>query len=546
MVSTSSNAAAKLLKTELAAQIIAIDEVTQDTELGTLLPVIQNIDSVKSVILVGDAAQLGPTVVSRFQVQPETKKPLNIFAEPMNKALVERMFESDYPTFLLRVQFRMAAGLMDFPNRTYYKGKLVGAPSTLLSNRPLAKEAIEFLVSAYGLKQCKCPAILLNVTDGVTSSSKSKSRSNPYNVVQAMNFIEQLLAKTSFKTDQISIITPYAAQVKTYKQAFEKARKSDFWTSRDIFEIDVKTVNDSQSTENKYIIFDLIVSAVRLGGLGFITDNKRLNVALTRPEDMHVIIRDRQCNSDEEEYQNDPEVADLQFNDEGQPIQPRTAYANNVRKIFDDYLSQQLLKTARESSSLEQVRYIGDIAAVEEFRAEFAKRACSNCGKIGHKRKDCKSEQKVPADMQCRNCEAYGHKAVNCPEKSIFHGTCLNCHQTGHRRSECPERVCNTCGEKGHTSNDCTKRVCGRCHEEGHNKKDCPRTGHYFTRSIVPSNLKEYEAAKEHGIYLDRPKAALQGPPNDDPWNQTAEEHEPSKAEWPGAEEDATSEVDVP
>ena len=37
----------------------------------------------------------------------------------------------------------------------------------------------------------------------------------------------------------------------------------------------------------------MVVSRSLIGGLGFVTDVKRLNVALTRPEDMLFIIGDR-------------------------------------------------------------------------------------------------------------------------------------------------------------------------------------------------------------------------------------------------------------
>ena len=39
------------------------------------------------------------------------------------------MLESDYPTYLLMVQFRTVSGVNAFPNKKDYRGKLVGAPS---------------------------------------------------------------------------------------------------------------------------------------------------------------------------------------------------------------------------------------------------------------------------------------------------------------------------------------------------------------------------------------------------------------------------------
>lgn len=189
----------------------SLDEVTQDNELGTVLPGIKNINTVDSIVLVGDAAQLGPTVFSRFQVDPVTLKRVNVFDEPMAEALVERMHECDYPTYFLNLQYRTVAGVNDFPNKRYYNNKLLGAPTTALNRHPLAREANRYLQSIFGgFRTFEVTNMLLNVTDGVTLSGKSKSRSNPHNVAQTMSLIERLVSTTSFETKDISIATPYS------------------------------------------------------------------------------------------------------------------------------------------------------------------------------------------------------------------------------------------------------------------------------------------------------------------------------------------------
>lgn len=136
------------------------------------------------MVLVGDAKQLGPTVVSRYQVDPSTRKLVNIFAEPMVQPVVERIFNCDYPTYLLNIQHRTVAGVNDFPNQMFYNAKLLNAPDTYLQYRPLARAALKFLQERFGLsKEHKVPMMLLNVGDGITLFNKAKSRSNPHNVV---------------------------------------------------------------------------------------------------------------------------------------------------------------------------------------------------------------------------------------------------------------------------------------------------------------------------------------------------------------------------
>ena len=52
------------------------------------------------VVLFGNAKQLCPAVVPRYQVDPSTRKLVNIFAELVVEPVVERRVECDYPTYL--------------------------------------------------------------------------------------------------------------------------------------------------------------------------------------------------------------------------------------------------------------------------------------------------------------------------------------------------------------------------------------------------------------------------------------------------------------
>ena len=67
------------------------------------------------VVLVGDAKQLGPTVVSRYQDDHITGKLVNFFGEQMVQPLIERLCHCSYPTSLLNIQHRTVAGTNDFP-----------------------------------------------------------------------------------------------------------------------------------------------------------------------------------------------------------------------------------------------------------------------------------------------------------------------------------------------------------------------------------------------------------------------------------------------
>lgn len=57
-----------------------------------------------------------------------------------------------------------------------------------------------------------------------------------------------------------------------------------------------------------------------MGVLGFITNVKRLNVALTCPEDMLFIVGHKDCNADAQEDLEDIVGENAQFNDEREVI----------------------------------------------------------------------------------------------------------------------------------------------------------------------------------------------------------------------------------
>ncbi|OLP79079.1 Regulator of nonsense transcripts 1 [Symbiodinium microadriaticum] len=87
----------------------------------------------------------------------------------------------------------------------------------------------------------------------------------------------------------IGVISPYAAQVAQIKSAME-AEKMSFQEPDARTDAtgcpEVKTVDGYQGREKEVII----LSCVRTQGLGFLSDQRRLNVAITRAKSLLVVI----------------------------------------------------------------------------------------------------------------------------------------------------------------------------------------------------------------------------------------------------------------
>ena len=82
---------------------------------------------------------------------------------------------------------------------------------------------------------------------------------------------------------KIAIVTPYKAQVQNLKNAFGPWLRG---MNCDLREVEINTVDAFQGREKDIVIFNCVrsntLSSVH-GSLGFLTDVRRLDVAITRP-----------------------------------------------------------------------------------------------------------------------------------------------------------------------------------------------------------------------------------------------------------------------
>jgi len=90
-------------------------------------------------------------------------------------------------------------------------------------------------------------------------------------------------------TSKVSIITPYAQQAALLRRAFSQALGYEYHQS-----IEVNTVDSFQGREANIVIFSC-VRAAGSKGIGFLSDVRRMNVALTRAK--HFLFVIARCDS---------------------------------------------------------------------------------------------------------------------------------------------------------------------------------------------------------------------------------------------------------
>ena len=262
--STNSTAGSELLS-NVSFDAIFIDEATQSMEPSCLIPMVKG----NKWVLAGDHKQLPPTVISQE-------------AKSLNHTLFERWMEQDNPMAqaLLKIQYRMHEAIMDFPNRTFYGGQLMASPKVRhhhigqLSGFGLTDRIPTRLISIFDPKS---PVCFINLIDG--EERKLKDAFSYYNKEEAALTVDiaHLFMQCRLFPEDLGIISPYEQQVNNIKSQLVGTG------------IEIKTIDGFQGREKEIILISLVRSNEK-NNLGFLTDYRRLNVALTRARRKLVII----------------------------------------------------------------------------------------------------------------------------------------------------------------------------------------------------------------------------------------------------------------
>lgn len=243
-----------------------IDEAAQALEAACWVA-IQKADR---VILAGDHQQLPPTV-----------KSVEALRGGLGRTLLQHLAETKPEAVcLLRVQYRMNETLMRFSSEWFYGGQLVAAPS--VRHRSLLDELDTPLV------WIDTDALAADGGDGGAERYREEYAGGSYGRVNkdearlTLQTLRDYVARIGRRrlldegTD-FGVISPYRAQVQ-YLRAL--LRRDDFLRplrSR----VTVNTVDAFQGQERDVVIVSL-VRANADGQIGFLSDLRRTNVAITR------------------------------------------------------------------------------------------------------------------------------------------------------------------------------------------------------------------------------------------------------------------------
>ncbi|MCP2503037.1 MAG: AAA domain-containing protein [Candidatus Thalassarchaeaceae archaeon] len=236
---------------------VLIDESTQATEPAALVPLVRG---ARQVVLVGDHKQLPPTVLS-FRAEENGLK----------RSLFERLIDLGIEPLLLTTQYRMHPAISKFPNQRFYSNKLIDGVNS--EERPAPAGLL--------WPDWENPVAFVPINGGETVSPDGTSRENPLEVSWVLKILEDLLEAGELTQKDIGIITPYAGQVRAIRNSM----------SEQLDDVEVRTVDGYQGREKEVIIFSCVRSNPEKN-VGFLSESRRLNVALTRAKRGLIVIGD--------------------------------------------------------------------------------------------------------------------------------------------------------------------------------------------------------------------------------------------------------------
>lgn len=251
---------------------IFLDEAGQASEPETMIPVSHLCNSNTVVVLAGDQLQLGPVIYSK----KADEYGLGVsYMERLSECELYASGDANYVTRLIR-NYRCHPEILHLPSKLFYDGELIACrdSTTFMEIADLLPNK-EFPILFYGIQGCD-----------------EREGNNPswFNRIEASKVVEvvrKLIAGGNIKEEDIGIITPYRQQVMKIKQTLENLEMP---------EIKVGSVEQFQGQEREVIIISTVRSTIkhnefdRVHCLGFLSNYRRFNVAITRAISLLVII----------------------------------------------------------------------------------------------------------------------------------------------------------------------------------------------------------------------------------------------------------------
>lgn len=268
---TNVGAASKLLN-GVTFDLVIIDEAAQALEASCWIPILK----AKRCVLAGDHLQLPPTIKSKSAA-----------ADGLEITLFDRItrFESTQSVVkMLKIQYRMHEDISSWSSKAMYQNELA-------SFEGVAKRKLNELPHVHIDKDDELlnATLLLLDTAGCdleedadeeqkgASNLLALSKSNEGEARVVARHVRALL-DAGLKQEEVAVITPYNKQVQVLKAMLVATYPK----------LEIRSVDGFQGCEKEAVVMSLVRSNATKQ-VGFLADDRRMNVAITRAK-RHVAV----------------------------------------------------------------------------------------------------------------------------------------------------------------------------------------------------------------------------------------------------------------
>jgi ATP-dependent RNA/DNA helicase IGHMBP2 len=282
VLATTVGAANRILaKVEDGFDLVVIDEAAQALEASCWIPILRG----RKVVLAGDHCQLPPTIKTKHhRAQAGLGKTMferlmQLYGDNAHNRATPRISR------MLRVQYRMHEDIANWASEAMYGGELVTHES--VKRRTLSQLDSIQKVSGEDFDDDLAKTTLLLVdTAGCDMHETVNAAGSRFNQGEATIVTQHVrkLIGMGLQQSQLAIITPYNGQVELLRSMLLP----------DFPKLEIRSVDGFQGGERDAVVLSLVRSSDRGGkdGIGFLRDDRRQNVAVTRAKRHLAVICD--------------------------------------------------------------------------------------------------------------------------------------------------------------------------------------------------------------------------------------------------------------
>uniref|UniRef100_A0A669EEI3 DNA-binding protein SMUBP-2 n=1 Tax=Oreochromis niloticus TaxID=8128 RepID=A0A669EEI3_ORENI len=244
---------------------VVIDECAQALESSCWIALLR----ARKCILAGDYKQLPPTIKSQMAA-----------SKGLSLSLMERLIQmyGDSVVRMLTVQYRMNSAIMQWASKEMYQGRLTAHSS-------VEGHLLKDLAGVACVEETSTPLLLIDtagcgLSEMEVADEQSKGNTGEVDIV---DLHIKALTEAGVKAKDIAVIAPYNLQVDLLRQKLSAKHP----------ELEIKSVDGFQGREKEAVVLSLVRSN-RKGEVGFLAEDRRINVAVTRARRHIAVVCDTQ------------------------------------------------------------------------------------------------------------------------------------------------------------------------------------------------------------------------------------------------------------